>query len=176
MIKPYARQNTKRWRHIGCDSVSNHQPHDCLLNSLFRHRSKKTWKLASLVFVLGILWPVNSPYKGPVTRKMFPFDDVIMKNVWHDHTGGKYRQLGEVLCITPCDGLHDIVFPTQSIFLIHNGRLQYIATATLHLRHTGISNHWYLHRLYNSPVWLTLNIIGIICITGYWWISITKCH
>ena len=25
-------------------------------------------------------WPVNSPHKGPVTRKMFPFDDVIMEN------------------------------------------------------------------------------------------------
>ena len=23
-------------------------------------------------------WPVDSPHKGPVTRKMFPFDDVIM--------------------------------------------------------------------------------------------------
>ena len=23
-------------------------------------------------------WPVNSPHKGTVTRKMFPFDDVIM--------------------------------------------------------------------------------------------------
>ena len=23
-------------------------------------------------------WPVNSPHKGPVTRKMFPFDDVIV--------------------------------------------------------------------------------------------------
>ena len=23
-------------------------------------------------------WPVNSPHKGPVTRKMFPFDDVIL--------------------------------------------------------------------------------------------------
>ena len=34
---------------------------------------------ASLVFVRGIhRWPVNSPHKGPVTRKMFPFDDVIM--------------------------------------------------------------------------------------------------
>ena len=27
-------------------------------------------------------WPVNSPHKGPVTRKMFPFDDVIMI-AWH---------------------------------------------------------------------------------------------
>ena len=33
----------------------------------------------SLAFVRGIhRWPVNSPHKRPVTRKMFPFDDVIM--------------------------------------------------------------------------------------------------
>ena len=30
---------------------------------------------ASLAFVWG---PSNSPHKWPVTRKMFPFDDVIM--------------------------------------------------------------------------------------------------
>ena len=36
---------------------------------------------ASLAFVQGIhRWPVNSPHKGPVTRNMFPFDDVIMMN------------------------------------------------------------------------------------------------
>ena len=34
---------------------------------------------ASLAFVVGIhRSPVNSSHKGPVTRKMFPFDDVIM--------------------------------------------------------------------------------------------------
>ena len=34
---------------------------------------------ASLAFVRGIhRWPVNSPYKGPVTRKMFTFDGGIM--------------------------------------------------------------------------------------------------
>ena len=33
---------------------------------------------ASLAFVRGIHgWPVNSAHKGPITRKMFPFDDVI---------------------------------------------------------------------------------------------------
>ena len=26
--------------------------------------------------------PVTSPHKGPVTRKMFPFDDVIIKTAW----------------------------------------------------------------------------------------------
>ena len=35
---------------------------------------------ASLAFVWGIhRGPVNSPHKWPVTRKMFPFDDVIMQ-------------------------------------------------------------------------------------------------
>ena len=33
------------WRHNGHDGDSNHQPHDCLLNRLFRRRSKKTSKL-----------------------------------------------------------------------------------------------------------------------------------
>ena len=33
------------WRHNDRDDVSNHQPHDCLLNRLFRRRSKKTSKL-----------------------------------------------------------------------------------------------------------------------------------
>ena len=34
---------------------------------------------ASLAFVREIhQWPMNSPHKGSVTRKMFPFDDVIM--------------------------------------------------------------------------------------------------
>ena len=34
---------------------------------------------ASLAFVWGIhRGPVNSPHKWPVTRQIFPFDDVIM--------------------------------------------------------------------------------------------------
>ena len=48
-----------QWGHNEHDGVSNHQRLDCLLSRLFR-------------------WPVNSPHKGPVTRKMFPFGDVIM--------------------------------------------------------------------------------------------------
>ena len=34
-----------QWRHNERDGVSNHQPWDCLLNRLFRRRSKKTSKL-----------------------------------------------------------------------------------------------------------------------------------
>ena len=40
---------------------------------------KKYHSSASLAFVWGIhQGPVNSPHKWPVTRKMFPFDDVMI--------------------------------------------------------------------------------------------------
>ena len=47
---------------------------------------RKHQSSATLAFVTGIhLWPVNSPHTGPVTWKMFPFDDVIMY-IWNFKT------------------------------------------------------------------------------------------
>ena len=70
---------TLRWRHNDHAGVSNHQPNGCLLNRLFRRRSKKTSKLRVAGLCAGNSpGPVNSPHKGPATRKMFSFDDVIM--------------------------------------------------------------------------------------------------
>ena len=51
--------NPLRWRHNDRDSVSNHQPHDCLLNRLFRRRSKETWKFSVTGLCVG-----NSPGTG----------------------------------------------------------------------------------------------------------------
>ena len=66
-----------QWRHNGCDWISNHQPHDCLLSVYSVAHQRKHQSSASLAFVRGIhRWPVNSPHKWSVTRKMFPFDDV----------------------------------------------------------------------------------------------------
>ena len=57
-----------RRRHNGRDGVSNHQPHDCLLNRLFRRRSKKISKHRVTGFCEGNSpGPVNSPHKWPVT-------------------------------------------------------------------------------------------------------------
>ena len=43
---------------------------------------RKYQSSASLAFVRGIhRRPVNSPHKEPGTRKMFPFDDVIMRKI-----------------------------------------------------------------------------------------------
>ena len=79
---------TLKWRHNERDGVSNHQFHDCLLKLLVRRRSKKTPKLR----VIGLCerWPVNSPHKWPVTRKMFPFDDIMIPSAreWVPETPG----------------------------------------------------------------------------------------
>ena len=53
------------WRHNGDDGVSNHQPHHCLLNRVFRRRSKKTSKLRVTGLCAG-----NSPGTGEFPAQM----------------------------------------------------------------------------------------------------------
>ena len=73
------RSTTLQWRRNGRNGASNHQPQHCLLNRLFRCRSKKTSKLRVTGLCAGNSpVTVEFPYKWPVTRKMFPFDDIIM--------------------------------------------------------------------------------------------------
>ena len=72
-----------QWRHNEGNGVSNHRRLGCLLNRLSRHSSNKTSKL----HVTGLCEgnpkvTVDSPHKGPVTRKICPFDGVIMRNHW----------------------------------------------------------------------------------------------
>ena len=68
-----------RWRHNGCDSVSNHQHQDCLLNRLFRHRSKKTSKLR----VTG-LYAGNSPGTGEFPAQRFSKAENV-SSWWRHH-------------------------------------------------------------------------------------------
>ena len=73
-------QVTLQWRHNERNGVSNHRRLDCLPNRLFKRKHQNS---ASLAFVWGIhRSPVNSPQKGPVRRKMFPFDGVAMRDVF----------------------------------------------------------------------------------------------
>ena len=52
---------------------------------------RKHQSSVSLAFVRGShRWPVNSPHKRPVTRKMSPFDDVIMNNFRAHHSSRIY--------------------------------------------------------------------------------------
>ena len=72
-------RNAFQWCHNERDGVSNHQPHGCLLNRLFRRRSKKTPKLRVTGLCEG-----NSPVTDefPAQRasnaENVSLDDVIM--------------------------------------------------------------------------------------------------
>ena len=60
------------WRHNDHDGVSNHQPHGCLLNRLFKCRSKKTPKLrVTGICVRNSPGPVNSRTKGQLRGQCF---------------------------------------------------------------------------------------------------------
>ena len=79
-------ENTLQWRHNERDGVSNHQPHDCLLNRLFRRRSQKISKLR----VIG-LGKENSPVTGKFPAQN---DDIMIYRVtgpwWGEPTGHRW--------------------------------------------------------------------------------------
>ena len=78
--------NTLQWRHNGRDSVSNHQPHDCLLNCLFRSRSKKTSNLRVNGLCAG-----NSPVSGEFPAQMASNAENV--SIWWRHHGGSWIRL-----------------------------------------------------------------------------------
>ena len=67
-----------QWRHNGRDGVSNHQPYDCLLNRLFRHRWNKTSKLRVTGLCEG-----NSPVTGEFPAQMASNAENV--SIWWRH-------------------------------------------------------------------------------------------
>ena len=67
-----------QWRHNERDSVSNHQPHDCLVNRLFRRRSEKTSKLRVTGLCVG-----NSPGIGEFPAQMARYAENV--SIWWRH-------------------------------------------------------------------------------------------
>ena len=78
---------TLQWRHNGRDSVSNHQPHDCLPNRLFRRRSKKTSKLLVTGLCAG-----NSPRTGEFPAHMASNAEYV-SIWWRLHETPKFSRL-----------------------------------------------------------------------------------
>ena len=72
------------WRHNGRDSVLNHQPHHCLLNDLFRRRSKETSKLRITGLCAG-----NSPETGELPAQMA--SNAKNVSIWWRHHMTMYR-------------------------------------------------------------------------------------
>ena len=69
---------TLEWRHNGLDGVSNHQPHHCLRNRLFRSRSKKTSELRVPGLCEG-----NSPVTGEFPAHMASNAENV--SIWWRH-------------------------------------------------------------------------------------------
>ena len=70
--------DTVQWRHDEHDGVSNHQPHDCLLNRLIGHRSKKTSKFRVTGLCVG-----NSPVTGEFPAQMASNAENV--SIWWRH-------------------------------------------------------------------------------------------
>ena len=79
-----------QWRHNGRDSASNHQSSHCLLNSLFKRRSKKTPKLRVTGLCAG-----NSPVTGEFLAQMASNADNV--SIWWRHQTWKIMSK----CTTP---------------------------------------------------------------------------
>ena len=67
-----------QWHHNERDGVSNHQPHDCLLNRLFKRRSKKTSKPRVTGYCAR-----NSPVAGEFPAQMASNAENV--SIWWRH-------------------------------------------------------------------------------------------
>ena len=87
MVKvPLSFETLIQWRHNEHDGVSNHQPHDCLLNSLCRRRWKKTSKLRVTGLCAG-----NSPVTGEFpTQRASNAENV---SIWWRHHAGTHAKI-----------------------------------------------------------------------------------
>ena len=88
--RSWGKKNTLQWRHNGRDCVSNHQPYDCLLNPLFRRRSKKTSKLRVTDLCVG-----NSPGTGEFPAQMASYAENV--SIWWRHHEYQVLVIGRLL-------------------------------------------------------------------------------
>ena len=129
-----------RWRHNGHVGVSNHQPHDCLLNRLFRHRSKTTSKLRVTGLCAG-----NSPGTGEFPAQIASYAENV-SIWWRHHPASRPRR-------PSCRGCERWSYERQdSSFKVNNidacdienivGNKKYIFAHSI-IHHHLSSNLWY---------------------------------
>ena len=133
---------------------------------------RKHQSSASLAFVWGIhRGPVNSPHKWPVTRKIFPFDDVIMltgswsafeltkdtawhtdksQNVKYECFRKQYRHIARIYCI-PC------------FFSVPDSRFRKVFFKYLKKQNKWNGSHFTLARGCSPGLWLEGSISCGVC-------------
>ena len=131
-------ENTEilQWRHNERDGVSNHQPHECLLNRLFKAQIKENikaprhWPLWE-EFIDVHRWPTNSPHKKAVTRKIFHLmtpswysNDIYYRLIGHKAIS-KYQKTPYTkhlqYCIIYCHEMRHYEFD-EMLFCTHRGK------------------------------------------------------
>ena len=115
--------NALHWRHNEPDGISNHQPRDCLLNYLFRFRSKKISKLR----VTG-LCAENSPGTGELSAQKGSNAENVF--IWWSHHGRKITLTHSWLLSRSgwpgCDETLSwcVALPTRCIYQVSNWYLK----------------------------------------------------
>ena len=122
-----------RWRHNELDGVSDHQPHDCLLNRLFGCRSKKTSKLRVTGLCVG-----NSPGTGEFSAQMASNAENV--SIWWRHHAGVNWPSDKIKSNTPrfrCILVITLIFSTKFVLIkaIYNN-----VTALMETRFCFIEN------------------------------------
>ena len=83
---------------------------------------RKHQSFASPAFLKGShRWPMNSPHKGPVTRKMFPFGDVIISGPRREGQHLRARLTWIIWFVLYCNSLY-ILLLFFSIAFVHRRR------------------------------------------------------
>ena len=100
-----------QWRHNGRDSISNHQPHDCLLNRLFRRRSQKTSKLRTTGLCAG-----NSSGASEFPAQMASYAENV-SIWWCRHDFCIFTTLAFTHNVMPVSTVEAIIIPP------HNGNI-----------------------------------------------------
>ena len=120
-----------QWRHNWRGGVSNHQLHHCLLNRLFRRRSKKTSKLRVTGPCAG-----NSPVTGEFLTQMASYAENV--SIWWQHHDA--RQKNTSFSIVMC----------KFVFVMHQQLANdaIMISALCHVAH--ISNNSYLFVIYQT--------------------------
>ena len=141
-----------QWRHHERNGVSNHQPDDCLLNRLFRHRSKKTSKLCVTSLREG-----NSPVTGEFPAQRASNAENV--SIWWRHRAhglAHMRRINSSMYIHLISYLDHKIVPSHgdAIILVHIVLLQLVP-------HRIVQVSCYLKQRYNIHLYKDQMVIRV---------------
>ena len=139
---------TLQWRHNGHNGISDHQPHDCLFNRLFRRRSKKTSKLRVTGLCVG-----NSPVTGEFSAQMASNNAENASIWWRHHDTHRHKLSAQspsvVLYITGSPP--DLRIPFHKLFF--SADWKFLTVITLLIRGLPSAEYKLLKRVFNRNLY-----------------------